>query len=76
VTPPGPSTSELVARLDDAVTLARTAQRERALAIGEMREARIELEACELSLRNALLELSCARELLAYHDLTIVEEAE
>jgi polysaccharide deacetylase 2 family uncharacterized protein YibQ len=68
-------TADVQRRLDDAVTLARKAQRERALAIGEMRNARLELECCELSLRNALLELSCARELLAYHGLTVVEEA-
>lgn len=76
----GPSASELIGRLDEAVTLARTAQRERALACseltevkGQLREAQIELEVCEGSLRNALLELNVSRELLAYHGLTPVD---
>jgi len=43
--------------------------RERGVAFAELRDAKIELEVCELSLRNALLELNLARELLAYHGL-------
>jgi hypothetical protein len=70
----GPSASELVSRLDDAVTLARKAQRERALAIGQMRETQIHLVVARLELRHARLDLACARELLAHHGLTIVEE--
>jgi hypothetical protein len=56
--------------LEDLLT---TVTRDRARACADLSEARIEMQVLELSYRNALLDLSAAREMLAYHGLTPVD---
>lgn len=60
-------TADLQQRLDEALDLARRAQRERAIACSNLTEAQGEL-------RELRLELSAARELLAYHGFTPIED--
>jgi hypothetical protein len=60
-------------RLDEAITLARTAQRERALACSDLTEAKGAIGELRSDLRDAHLDLAAARDLLAYHGLALVD---
>jgi hypothetical protein len=59
-------------RLEDLLTIA---VRERAVACSELTDAKGTIATLSAELRDAQLDLAVARELLAYHDLTPVEEA-
>jgi hypothetical protein len=59
-------------RLEDLLT---TAVRERAEACADLADAKATIRDLERQLTRVVLDLTLARELLAYHDLTIVEEA-
>jgi outer membrane protein TolC len=66
-------TADLQQRLDEALDLARRAQRERALACSDLTEAKGAIGELRSDLRDARLSLAAARELLAYHGLTPVD---
>jgi outer membrane protein TolC len=59
-------------RLEDLLT---TAVRERARAYADLADANGTIRELQAQLRDARLDLALARELLAYHEVTPVEEA-
>lgn len=59
-------------RLEDLLTIA---VRERAVACSDLADAKGTITTLRSDLRAAQLDLALARELLAYHDLNLVEEA-